>query len=122
MRHYEIIFLVHPDQSDQVTAMVDRYQALVEADGGKVHRFEDWGVRKLAYPISQTHKAHYVLLNLECTQKVLDEIHDAFRFNDAVIRNLIVKCDKAFTDISPILEMQQKESEREHGEQHSVTA
>jgi small subunit ribosomal protein S6 len=100
MRHYEIVFLVHPDQSEQVPAMVERYKALVESNGGKIHRLEDWGRRQLAYPINKIHKAHYVLMNIECDQNVRDEIETAFRFNDAVIRNLIVKRDEAITDMS----------------------
>jgi len=100
MRHYEIVFLVHPDQSEQVPAMVDRYKALVESNGGKIHRLEDWGRRQLAYPINKIHKAHYVLMNIECDQDVRDEIETAFRFNDAVIRNLILKRDEAITDMS----------------------
>jgi small subunit ribosomal protein S6 len=100
MRHYEIVFLVHPDQSEQVPAMVERYKALVESNGGKIHRLEDWGRRQLAYPINKIHKAHYVLMNIECDQNVRDEIETAFRFNDAVIRNLIIKRDEAITDMS----------------------
>jgi len=100
MRHYEIVFLVHPDQSEQVPAMIDRYKALVESNGGKVHRLEDWGRRQLAYSINKIHKAHYVLMNVECDQAVRDEIETAFRFNDAVLRNLIIKRDEAITDVS----------------------
>ncbi len=102
MRHYEIVFLVHPDQSEQVPAMIDRYKATVESSGGKVHRLEDWGRRQLAYPINKIHKAHYVLLNVECDQAVRDEIETAFRFNDAVIRSLILKRDEAVTDMSAL--------------------
>ena len=100
MRHYEIVFLVHPDQSEQVSAMVDRYKTLVESNSGTVHRLEDWGRRQLAYPINKIHKAHYVLLNVECDEKTRDEIATAFKFNDAVIRNLILKRDEAITDMS----------------------
>ena len=100
MRHYEIVFLVHPDQSEQVPAMIERYKSSVESNGGKVHRLEDWGRRQLAYPINKIHKAHYVLMNVECDQSVRDEIETAFRFNDAVIRNLIMKRDEAITDMS----------------------
>ena len=100
MRHYEIVFLVHPDQSEQVSAMVDRYKTLVESNGGTVHRLEDWGRRQLAYPINKIHKAHYVLLNVECDEKTRDEIATAFKFNDAVIRSLILKRDEAITDMS----------------------
>ena len=100
MRHYEIVFLVHPDQSEQVPAMIERYKSSVESNGGKVHRLEDWGRRQLAYPINKIHKAHYVLMNVECNEAVRDEIETAFRFNDAVIRNLILKRDEAVTDMS----------------------
>jgi len=100
MRHYEIVFLVHPDQSEQVPAMIDQYKTLVESNGGKVHRLEDWGRRQLAYSINKIHKAHYVLMNVECDQAVRDEIETAFRFNDAVLRNLIIKRDEAVTDMS----------------------
>jgi len=102
MRHYEIVFLVHPDQSEQVPAMIDRYKAMVENSGGKVHRLEDWGRRQLAYSINKIHKAHYVLMNIECNEDMRDEIETAFRFNDAVIRNLILKRDDAVTGQSPL--------------------
>lgn len=102
MRHYEIVFLVHPDQSEQVPAMIDRYKAMVENSGGKVHRLEDWGRRQLAYSINKIHKAHYVLMNIECNEDMRDEIETAFRFNDAVIRNLILKRDDAATEQSPL--------------------
>jgi small subunit ribosomal protein S6 len=93
MRHYEIVFMVHPDQSEQVPGMIDRYSKLVEAGNGKIHRLEDWGRRHLAYPIQKIHKAHYVLMNIECNQAVLDELSSNFRYNDAVLRNLVIKCD-----------------------------
>ena len=102
MRHYEIVFLVHPDQSEQVPAMVERYRSMIEAEGGKIHRQEDWGRRQLAYPIAKVHKAHYMLLNIECSQPVLDELSAAFRFNDAVLRNLIIARDAAVTEPSPL--------------------
>ena len=102
MRHYEIVFLVHPDQSEQVPAMVERYQGMVTAAGGAVHRTEDWGRRQLAHPINKVHKAHYVLLNVECGQSVVDEIKGAFRFNDAVLRHLVISRDKAITEASPM--------------------
>lgn len=102
MRHYEIVFLVHPDQSEQVPAMIDRYKSMIESNGGKIHRIEDWGRRQLAYPINKIYKAHYALMNIECDQSVRDEIETAFRFNDAVIRNLIIKCDDAITEMSPL--------------------
>ena len=91
MRHYEIVFLVHPDQSEQVPGMIERYSNLVTSQGGAIHRSEDWGRRQLAYPINKIHKAHYALLNVECNQQALDEIETAFRFNDAVIRNMIMQ-------------------------------
>jgi small subunit ribosomal protein S6 len=100
MRHYEIVFLVHPDQSEQVPAMIDRYKATVESNGGQIHRLEDWGRRQLAYPINKIHKAHYVLMNVECDEAARDEIETAFKFNDAVIRNLILKRDEAITEMS----------------------
>ncbi len=109
MRHYEIVFLVHPDQSEQVPAMIDRYKATVETNGGKVHRLEDWGRRQLAYPINKIHKAHYVMMNVECGEDVRDEIETAFRFNDAVIRNLILKRDEAITDMSVLAKAKTEE-------------
>jgi len=102
MRHYEIVFLVHPDQSEQVPAMVERYQGMVTDAGGAIHRMEDWGRRQLAHPIHKVHKAHYVLLNVECGQDVLEEIKGAFRFNDAVLRYLVIARDKAITQASPM--------------------
>lgn len=110
MKHYEVVFLVHPDQSDQVPAMVERYRTMIEADSGKIHRLEDWGRRQLAFPIAKIHKAHYVLMNIECTQKVLDELGSAFRFNDAVIRNLIIATDGPVTEPSPIAKNKERES------------
>ena len=103
MRHYEIVFMVHPDQSEQVPAMIDRYRSMVDSSGGKIHRLEDWGRRLLAYPINNIHKAHYVLMNIECDAETLDQLGSAFRFNDAVIRNLIIKRDNAITDSSPLI-------------------
>jgi small subunit ribosomal protein S6 len=103
MRHYEIVFLVHPDQSEQVPAMIERYSSIIEGDGGKIHRMEDWGRRQLAYPINKIHKAHYVLMNVECTSPALDEINHGFRFNDAVIRNMVIKTKKAITDPSILI-------------------
>ena len=100
MRHYEVVFLVHPDQSEQVAGMIDRYRNMIESNGGKIHRMEDWGRRQLAYPINKIYKAHYVLMNIECDQGVRDELESAFRFNDAVIRNLIMKRDEAVTETS----------------------
>lgn len=109
MRHYEIVFLVHPDQSEQVTAMIDRYKSMIETNGGKIHRIEDWGRRQLAYPINKIYKAHYALMNIECDQKSREELETAFRFNDAVIRSLIVKRDEAVTDMSPLAKAKAEE-------------
>ena len=109
MRHYEIVFLVHPDQSEQVPAMVERYRATIEAAGGKIHRLEDWGRRQLAYPIQKVHKAHYVLMNIECGQDVLDELTSAFRFNDAVLRNMVIARDEAVTEPSPLLKRDERD-------------
>ena len=103
MRHYEIVFLVHPDQSEQVPAMIERYKALIEGDNGKIHRLEDWGRRQLAYPIQHLAKAHYVLMNVECSGAVLAELQSGFRFNDAVLRHLIVTRENAVTEMSPIM-------------------
>jgi small subunit ribosomal protein S6 len=100
MRHYEIVFLVHPDQSEQAPAMIERYRSMIEGKNGHIHRLEDWGRRQLAYPINKVHKAHYVLMNIECGNDVLQELQSAFRFNDAVIRNLIVRRDEAVTEAS----------------------
>ena len=102
MRHYEIVFLVHPDQSEQVPAMIERYRGMITAGGGAIHRLEDWGRRQLAYPIAKVHKAHYVLMNIECEQKTLGELTGAFRFSDAVIRNLVVSMPAAVTEPSPM--------------------
>jgi len=112
MRHYEVIFMVHPDQSDQVAAMVERYTAVVEAAEGKVHRLEDWGRRQLAYPINKIHKAHYVLMNIECSSEALEELSNLFRFNDAVIRNMVVRMKAAVTDISPIKASEARDDRR----------
>ncbi|HER20356.1 MAG: 30S ribosomal protein S6 [Halothiobacillaceae bacterium] len=110
MRHYEIVFMVHPDQSDQVPAMIERYRGIIEAAQGTVHRLEDWGRRQLAYPIKKLVKAHYVLLNVETDQDALAELEEAFKFNDAVLRHMTIRCDEAYTDASPM--MQERESER----------
>jgi len=104
MRHYEIVFMVHPDQSDQVPEMVKRYKTIIKQGSGKVNRHEDWGRLQLAYPINKIHKAHYVLMNIECDQPTLDELNTAFRFNDAVIRNLVLQRDKAITEPSPMMQ------------------
>jgi small subunit ribosomal protein S6 len=116
MRHYEVVFLVHPSQSEQVPAMIERYRSNLEGRGGTIHRLEDWGRRQLAYPINKVHKAHYVLMNIECDREALDELESAFRFNDAVLRNLIVKRDRAVTDPSPLLK---GDDEEERGERRS---
>lgn len=108
MRHYEIVFLVHPDQSEQVGGMVERYRATIESRGGKVHRFEDWGRRVLAYPIQKLVKAHYILLNIECDQETLDELESNFRFNDAVLRHLTIRRDEAISEASPMLQESNK--------------
>ena len=112
MRHYELVFLVHPDQSEQVGGMVERYTKLIEDDGGKVHRHEDWGRRQLAYSINDIHKAHYVLLNVECSSQVLAELEDSFRYNDAVLRNLIIRRDEAVTEQSEMLKAEEGRNER----------
>ncbi|HHL45075.1 MAG TPA: 30S ribosomal protein S6 [Gammaproteobacteria bacterium] len=109
MRHYEIVFLVHPDQSEQVPAMIERYRTIIESDNGTIHRLENWGRRQLAYPINKIHKAHYVLMNIECTANALDELESAFRFNDAVIRNLILSRKEAITEESPMAQAKEKE-------------
>ncbi|MDH5484831.1 MAG: 30S ribosomal protein S6 [Gammaproteobacteria bacterium] len=109
MRHYEIVFLVHPDQSEQVPAMIERYRGIIESEGGKIHRLEDWGRRQLAYPINKIHKAHYVLMNVECGRTEMDELESSFRFNDAVLRNLVVKCKTAITEPSPLVKTEEKE-------------
>ncbi len=103
MRHYEIVFVVHPDQSEQVGAMVERYRGTITANGGNIHRLEDWGRRQLAYPIQKVHKAHYVLMNIECGQETLAELEHAFRFNDAVLRHLTVQMKAAVTEPSPMM-------------------
>ena len=108
MRHYEIVFLVHPDQSEQVPAMIERYKGLITAGGGAVHRLEDWGRRQLTFPIAKVHKAHYVLMNIETDQKVLAELTGAFRFSDAVLRHLVVSMDDAVTEPSPMAKAEEE--------------
>ncbi|MBT8434662.1 MAG: 30S ribosomal protein S6 [Gammaproteobacteria bacterium] len=111
MRHYEIVFLVHPDQSEQVPAMVERYRNMITGSGGAVHREEDWGRRQLEFPIKKIHKAHYVLLNIECSKEILDELESAFRFNDAVLRHLTLTCKAAVTEKSAMMmEVEREES------------
>ena len=117
MRHYEIVFLVHPDQSEQVPAMIDRYKGMIAAGNGAVHRLEDWGRRQLAYPIAKVHKAHYVLLNIECDQKTLAELIGAFRFSDAVLRHLVTNVETALTEPSPMAKAEEEsELRRERDE------
>ena len=113
MRHYEIVFLVHPDQSEQVPAMIERYRGTIEGDGGAIHRLEDWGRRQLAYPIQKLHKAHYVLMNIECTTAALEEINSAFRFNDAVIRSMVINRKEAETEPSLLAKRPEERQERE---------
>ncbi len=124
MRHYEIVFLVHPDQSEQVPAMVERYQAMVTEAGGSIHRTEDWGRRQLAHPINKIHKAHYVLLNVEADFAVIEEIKSAFRFNDAVLRNLVISRDKAVTEASPmaVAVAEEKAKEKEAAQRREAKA
>ena len=113
MRYYEIVFLVHPDQSEQVPTMVERYQKMITDSGGSIHRNEDWGRRKLTYPINKVHKAHYILMNIECKKSIIDEIVSGFRFNDAILRYLLLNCKEAVTEPSPILEDMKYETEKE---------
>ncbi len=110
MRHYEICFIVHPDQSEQVPAMVERYKGMVAARNGKVHRLEDWGRRQLSYPLAKVHKAHYVLMNIECDNETISEFEHSFRFNDAVLRHLTVKMTKAIVDPSPMMKEEKSRS------------
>ncbi len=114
MRHYEVVFMVHPDQSEQVPAMIERYKTLIEGGNGVIHRLEDWGRRQLAYPIENLVKAHYALLNIECDQAVLNELVDGFRFNDAILRHLVVRRDAAITEQSLI--MKNKDDKGDRGE------
>jgi small subunit ribosomal protein S6 len=116
MRHYEVVFLVHPSQSEQVPAMVERYRGNLEKRGGVIHRLEDWGRRQLAYPINKIHKAHYVLMNIECDDEALHELENAFRFNDAVLRNLIVRRDAAVTGPSPMARSADERESSDEGE------
>jgi small subunit ribosomal protein S6 len=112
MRHYEIIFLVHPDQSEQVPGMIERYRSTIESKGGQIHRLEDWGRRQLAYPIQKLPKAHYVLMNIECNGEALNELENAFRFNDAVLRNMTVKRKGPITEASPLAKSQDDREEK----------
>lgn len=119
MRHYEIVFLAHPDQSEQVPAMIERYRAMVEKNGGAIHRLEDWGRRQMAYPIKKLHKAHYVMMNIECDNEALDALKHAFRYNDAILRNLILQRDAAITEVSAML---RSEEEKERADRISDRA
>jgi len=124
MRHYEIVFLVHPDQSEQVPAMIERYKGIIESKGGQVHRLEDWGRRQMAYSINKIHKAHYVLMNIECGGEELAELESMFRFNDAVLRNMVIKMKAAVTEASPLLkeeESSKKSDNREKAEKPEST-
>ena len=115
MRHYEVVFMVHPDQSEQVPAMIERYRSMVESDGGSIHRLEDWGRRQLAYPVHKVHKAHYVLMNVECTNGALEGMTSAFKFNDAVIRHLIIRRESAPAEPSPLAKSKEKDGRDERG-------
>lgn len=122
MRHYEIVFIVHPDQSEQVPAMIDRYKSIITAQGGQIHRLEDWGRRQLAYPIQKLHKAHYVLMNIECNGEVLAELEHGFKFNDAVLRHLTIKMKKAVTTPSPMMKEEKSKSMMEPREEAAAEA
>ena len=117
MRHYEIVFIVHPDQSEQVPAMIERYRGMVTARSGRIHRLEDWGRRQMAYPIQKMHKAHYVLMNVECDQESLDELEHAFRFNDAVLRHLTVNMSGPVTEPSPMMRQEKVRAASAGGDQ-----
>jgi len=124
MRHYEIVFMVHPDQSEQVPGMIERYTNTIQKDGGKVHRLEDWGRRQLAYPIHKIHKAHYILMNVEASNDAMEELTTTFRYNDAVIRNLVIRRDEAVTDESFIMKAEKESRERKsrHEERQAAEA
>ena len=123
MRHYEIVFLVHPDQSEQVPGMVERYSGLIQSSGGSVHRLEDWGRRQLAYPINKIHKAHYILMNVECGQDVLEELNSTFKYNDAVLRSMVIRRSEAITSESPIMKQENAEkADKEAREQMKAKA
>ena len=118
MRHYEVVFLVHPDQSEQVSGMIERYTQLMADSGGNIHRIEDWGRRQLAYPINKIHKAHYVMMNIECGGEALEELSTLFRYNDAVLRNLVIKRKEAVTEESLILKQERESKERKARIEH----
>lgn len=113
MRHYEIVFMVHPDQSEQVPSMIEKYKGILETDGGKIHRLEDWGRRQLAYPIDKLHKAHYVLINAEATAEAVEELETAFRYNDIVLRNLVMRTKNAVSEQSPMAKEERREERKE---------
>ena len=121
MRHYEIVFLVHPDQSEQVPAMIERYKKVIEDAKGTIHRLEDWGRRQLAYQIQKIHKAHYVMMNIECDQPTLDELENGFRFNDAVLRNLVIRRKAAITEPSPMAQTEERRDDRPRREERPAT-
>ena len=120
MRHYEIVFLVHPDQSEQLPAMVKRYQGMIGEHAGNLHRLEDWGRRQLAYPINKIHKAHYILMNIECDQQTLDELTTTFRFNDAVIRHLVMSRKEAITELSVMMKAADTASKKSRTKTHKA--
>ena len=113
MRHYEIVFMVHPDQSEQVPGMIERYTTILKQDEGQIHRLEDWGRRQLAYPIEKLHKAHYVLINAEATAEAVDELENAFRFNDVILRNLVMRTKNAVTEPSPMMKEEPRRERRD---------
>lgn len=122
MRHYEIVLLIHPDQSEQVPAMIERYRSIIESDKGAIHRLEDWGRRQLAYPINKVLKAHYLLMNIECGQTVVEELKSAFRFNDAVIRDMFIKRKAAITEASPLAKLKDDGDSSDHKARHTSDA
>lgn len=122
MRHYEIVLLIHPDQSDQVSAMVQRYTSIVKNSGGQIHRLEDWGRRQICFPIHKLHKAHYILMNIECGKEAMAELNDNFRFNDAVLRQQVIKVDRAITEMSPIAKTKEMQGHQEHRREYSREA
>jgi small subunit ribosomal protein S6 len=122
MRHYEIVFMVHPDQSEQVPAMIEKYSTILKQDGGQIHRLEDWGRRQLAYPIEKLHKAHYVLINAEATAEAVEELETAFRFNDIILRNLVMRTKSAVTEASPMMKEERRERREEAPAKAAVSA
>lgn len=122
MRHYEVVFLVHPDQSENVPAMLERYRSMIEGAEGRIHREEDWGRRQLTHSINKIHKAHYLMMNIECSQEALDELVGAFRFNDAVLRYLVIKVDRAITEVSPMAKAREEERVREEAASEAEAA